>query len=185
MTDDEIEGFFDDLTPEHFHQDSSSFVEMSRPNETFDAFVGEQVRATQIAYATAEGSMAPVAALVNAETLRMFVPQDEETLGDYLQRLHTESLDMDARWFYLARATQVASHLVRPEDLHDATQGEVVEGAKEANVLVDGLIWYAEARGEAPEKRMGIFYDNNDGVLERPIAVSGQQSALLEAVLAR
>ncbi len=187
MTDD-ITGIFDDLSPEDFKSTTTAFTEISRTNvglDAFNAFVDEQLRAVQISYATAKGDMAPVAVLANDSIQRLYVPSDEETLQNYLDRLSEEAKQMGATWFFISRPTQVGSHLVGSDEVHDATTAETIQEAKEQGALQRGLFWYADRREDERQKRMGIYFDNGAGVLERPIEVPGtmQSAVLLEAVL--
>lgn len=187
---DEFDGIFDDLSPADFFSQTTAYQEISRTNkglEAFNGFVDEMLRAVQMAYAMAEGDVGAIAVLANSETMRMFVPVDEETVQNYIDRLNEEAKQMNAHWFFLARATKVGSHLVDRGEMHDATQAKVIEEAHDQGELQDGLFWYAERREDERQKRMGIYFDNGSGILERSMETpdTPQGSALLESVLDR
>lgn len=187
---DEYHGIFDDVNPEDFFSQTTAYQEVSRTNKTLDAFNGfvdEMLRAVQMAYAMAEGEISAVAVLANDETMRFYVPVDEETVQNYIDRLHEEAEQMNACWFFLARATRVGSHLVTRDDMHDATNDQVIEDAAEEGALQDGLFWYAERREDEHQTRMGIYFDNGSNILERSMETPNtpQTSELLGSVLRR
>lgn len=190
MSDDDLDGIFDDLTPEDFEIDTTAISEISRENrgvEAFNAFVDEQIRALRMAYSAGAGHINPVTTIANAQVQRLFLPNSDETLGDYFERLHDEAEKMQGSWLFIARRTQVGSHLIAPSEMHDATQSPVIQEAEAAGMLKDGVIWYGESRetGEI-HRRLGILFDDGHGNLERPVESppeANQRMELFERIL--
>lgn len=188
---DELDGIFDNLTPEDFlvSFNTTAFQEIARVNtglNAFNDFVEEQLRTLQATYAMTEGAMNPIAILANQHTQRLYLPSEEETVQNYLDRLTEEARAMDACWFFIARRTEVGAHIIEPDESHDVADMDVTKKAQESGALSPGVFWYAERREDEHQRRMGIFFDNN-GVLERPVEVpdNPQPIAILEQVLRR
>lgn len=187
---DDLDGIFDDLRPEDFESNTTAFAELSRTNkglEAFNTFVDEQLRAVQMMYAASRGDLYPVALLANTEIQRMYLADDNETVQNYLDRLHEEAVAMNAIWFFFSRASAVSSELVSRDEMTDATMTDPDEIKKQTG-LAPGMFWYAERCEDEHTKRMGIFFDNGKGTLERPIEAPsqlGQTAELMEQVMKR
>lgn len=186
--DNELKGIFDNLKAEDFAQETTAIQEVSHPggSQTFDDFVAEQTRSLQIAYAAATGAINPVAVLATKATQRMFLPTEEETLGAYIERLHTEAARMKATRLFIARKTLVAARLIPEDQVQDVASEDMIKDAHERGILEPGVVWYAEHYQDGGRlHRVGVMFDN-DGKLDRPSEAppsSDQRMEVFEGIL--
>lgn len=190
MTDDTfITGIFDGLNPADFgRSDTTAIFEVEQPHHgprAFDRFVEEMQRAVRFAFTGSEGQVNPVAVLANATTQRTFTPTDEETMGEYLDRLHDEATRMEADWVFVQRTTQVGTATVSPSQMHDITDTSMISRAQGEGALRDGVLWYAAQRAAIGIKRRhGIFEKIAPNALSLPLeAPSFQPMPLFDAIL--
>lgn len=162
FTDAEYDGVFDDLNPDDFARDTSARAEVSRLNG-FDAFVDEQIRAVRTAWIASETWMQPIALIANHEAQRIFIPDDDESLRQFVDRMHREAVAMGAIWTFVARRAMVASFGDTTED-HDVDldDPDTWERAVAEGLVVLGVQWYAERReGGDRQQRHGQIHDEN------------------------
>lgn len=196
---DDFEGIFNDLTPDMFETTTSAVDEEEGAYEGHEAFVAmvkERQRAVRTAYANMFGQMNPTAVLVSATKQRTFVPQEDETIGDFLGRLRREAIAMEAHWFFFARKQQFK--LWFPESgldhtaLPDATAMSSFDEAPNATPQQEGqgVLYYAERRevehdatGSLNEREHGIMTVQH-GRIDQTIAGDPRQTnAIFELVL--
>jgi hypothetical protein len=177
-TPDELAGIFDDLSPEDFNVETTAIEEISRTNEgvdAFNSFVDEQMRAYRVAWVANHGRANPIAVLASPTMQRVFTPDAEETLGEYVKRLHREAIRMEAIWIFSARKTIVGSFMA-DEDT-DIGDPEVIAEAMAAGKASEGVEWFAERReGDENHQRFGIM-QSVDGRLSEPREAASTQSA--------
>ena len=162
---DDITGIFDNLTPQDFleaYQESTAVDEMSRINQGVDAFnefVEEQIRALKLSYTAAEGNIQPIAVLAGRTTQRIFVPDDDETMQQWINRMHREAKAINAIWTFVSKKTMVGTRQAEVnDDAPDVNDPEHVRSAVEAGDMTMGVFWYAERReGDERHHRHGIL----------------------------
>lgn len=155
---DEYNGIFDHLNPDDFVRETSAVDEVPRVNvgvEKFNQFVDEQLRAVRFAYLASDGQINPIAVVASPTVQRMFAPDDDETLGQYLQRLHREANLIGARWLFISKQTLVGSQETPASQMKDVNDPESVG---DESALTEGVYWYAERReGDERHHRHGII----------------------------
>lgn len=167
---DEWDGIFDDATVGDFIRDTSARTEMARTNhglEAFNLFVDEQIRAVRTAWISAETYMQPLAIVADHEKQRIFIPDDDETLRQFVERMHREAKAMDAIWTFVAKRTMVANLGSASDAEHDidVDDPDQWEQAVAAGLVQLGVMWYAERReGGDRQHRHGQMVDEG-GVL--------------------
>lgn len=156
---DDFTGIFDHLSPDDFNLETSAVDEnpgVYRGPHAFSTFVDQQLRAVRLAFAAADGEINPVAVLVSPTVERVFAPDDDETLGQYLDRLSNEARTVGATWFFISKKTVagVFSSNEHPDvNSPEAMQAAIDEGTAKLNVL-----WYAERReGDERHHRHGLL----------------------------
>jgi len=181
---DEYDGIFDDASVEDFLRESSAKSEVPRTNDrldTFNQFVEEQLRAVRTAWIAAETYMQPLALVANQEKQRIFIPDDDETLGQFVDRMHREAKAMDATWTFIAQRTLVGSSYGPPVDVSD---DEAVNEAIKEGLLHLGLLWYAEQRDEGNRyHRHGQMVDDNGTLGPLKEGAASQSLPLFERIL--
>lgn len=168
MMDDDFSGIFDHLTPEDFHLDTSAIQEVARENkgiEAFNEFVDEQIRSLQVSYVAAQGEVRPIAILASPTVQRVFTPDGDELLNDFVARLKRESRWIGATWFFFSKKTLVGRHLVESDRVHDTNDPEVVQKAIDEGRMQVGMFWHAERReGDERHHRSGIMLPEGNGL---------------------
>jgi len=185
---DDLSGIFDHLSPDDFAI-TSAVDESARTNRgaaAFNSFVDEQLRAIRLAYTAAEGEINPIAILASPESQRLFKPDDDENMNEYVARLNREAKAMGATWVFISRKTLVASHMVDPDDVHDVNDEEAVADAIKKGLLKTGLVWFAERReGDERHRRHGVIEAGPNHQLGLPTEGSeGQPIPIFDRILA-
>lgn len=152
---DELEGIFDDLNPADFAEETTALHEASREQRSFEEFVQENIRAIHTAFGASNAEMQLWVILANPEKYRLFIPLDDETIKEYVDRLHGEAKKMKANRVFLAYQTLLDNRLVTQDELHDAADLNLIEQLGEENMR-EGVLWYAEEVGH--ETRVGGLY---------------------------
>lgn len=161
---DEFAGIFDDVTPDMFiaetsavHEDEGSFVGTAM----FNTVVDEALRGVRTAFASSFGQINPTAMLANATTRRFFAPEQDENLGQFLERLKREAMTMGAHWFFLAKRNVVAVWYEEDEEAerHDTGSDDAMRtAAMHGSEPEMGVLWYAERReGGETHHRHGVL----------------------------
>lgn len=185
MGDDEFDGIFDNATVEDFMRETSARSEVKMRNEgleAFNTFVEDQLRAVRTAWIAAETYMQPLAIVANQDKQRIFIPDDDETLGQFVERMHREAKKMKAIWTFIAKRTMVARVADGlDDDDTDVTDSDKWQEILDAGLAQLGVIWYAERReGKTRMHRHGQMVDDN-GALDDPIEGAPQQTIPLFA----
>lgn len=162
---DDIAGIFDHLTPDMFIAESSAVDEIEGKfvgTDAFNASVDERIRGIRAAFASSFGQINPLAVLSNATTQRVFVPQQDENLGLFLQRLQREAMTMGAHWFFFAKRNVFSVYYRELAD--DDERHDVASSDSEREAMIDGtepevgILWYAERReGGEVHHRQGVL----------------------------
>jgi hypothetical protein len=143
---DEFTGIFDDLTPEDFELSTSAFADVHWDQEggekAFNEFVATQITTLRTTFSAAEGRIQSLAVLANPNRMRSFLPEDDENLGQYLERLGREAEKMRATWFFISRVTMVGSVTSVDPIMFDAGDHQ----AESAPKVERGVIWFAARR---------------------------------------
>ena len=121
----------------------------------FNAWVDHNLRTMRIAWAAADGTVNPVAFLATKERMRTFAPDDDETLGQYIDRLTREARVVQARWFFICQRTHVGH--IQSDEMMDAASAEIVQKAIDEGALKLGMVWYAERREGRITHRAGYM----------------------------
>lgn len=167
---DEYDGIFNDATVADFMRETSARVEMAQTGhgvDDFNRFVDEQLRAVRMAWIAAETYMQPLAVIANGSQERIFIPDDDETMGQFVERMHREATAMEATWAFVAKRSMVASlgSAVDVDQDIDVTDPEEWEKAIADGIVRLGVVWYAERReGDERHHRHGQMQDE-DGTL--------------------
>lgn len=97
---DEFDGIFDDLTPQDFAPLST--VTFPAESTHFDELVTARLEAVRLAYTPGESLSHAV--LSNGKEVRQLAPDgDDETMGEFLQRLARNARNMHAHSFFFCR----------------------------------------------------------------------------------
>lgn len=184
---DEYTGIFDDLTPDDFLLATSAVGggEITRNTApAFDEFVDEQLRMIATAWIAAETWIQPLAVIADHSKQRMFVPEEDETLGQFVDRVHREAKAMGAIWTFVSKRTQVASIMSAENfDVENASQ-EAWDEAQAAGKVRLGLVWYAErVDGPMPRHRHGQMWDEGNVLSAPKEGASDQRIPLFEKIL--
>lgn len=187
--DDEFNGIFNDATVADFIRPTSARSEIARTNqgaEAFNQFVEEQLRAVRTAWIAAETYMQPLAIVANRDSQRIFIPDDDETLRQFVHRMRREAQAMGAIWTFVAKRTMVAclgapTSLLKDFDVSDPT---VWGEAEAAGLLRLGVLWYAERReGQQQQKRHGQMQDEGGTLGQLIEGASNQDVPLFNEIL--
>lgn len=157
--DDELAGIFDHLTPEDF----SPF----RGRIAFDQFITQNLETTRTSWLAADGQINPVAVLATATERWTYVPTDEETLGEYVERLRSEARRLKATWLFLSRKTLVGNYEVRVgDDVPDTSDPDALQKAIEKGIITEGIFYFAERSEDGKtDTRHGLMKPDKDGRL--------------------
>lgn len=186
---DEFEGIFDDATIADFLRETSARDEVSREDPdgyAFSQFVDEQLRAVRTAWIAAETFMQPLAIVATRSKQRIFIPDDDETLGQFVDRMHREAVKMKAVWTFCAVRTQVADLGDATDDEQDIDVGDsnAIEEAMAAGLLRLGVVWYAERRDKKVRQwRHGQMADEDGTLGELIEGAANQDNELFAKIL--
>lgn len=186
---DNYEGIFDDATVEDFMRDTSAKVvteSQAGGLDAFDRFIDEQLRAVRMAWLAAETYMQPLALLCNAREQRVFTPDDDESLRQFVDRLHREAVAMEATWTFVAKRSMVANlgPALETDDDVDVSDPDEWEKAVAAGVIRLGVVWYGE-RVDGTERlfRHGQMQDEEGTLGEMREGSRNQSIPLFAAIL--
>lgn len=188
---DEYEGIFENATVADFERSTSAKIELAQAGqgvEAFDRFVDEQLRAVRMAWIAAETYMQPLVLLANGKQQRVFTADDDETLGQFVQRMHREAVAMEATWVFVAKRTMVANlgHALEVEHDTDVNDRDEYEKAVAAGLVRLGAMWYAERReGDERDHRHGQMQDEEGTLGEMHEGARNQGIPLFASILDR
>jgi len=152
---DDITGIFDHLTPEDFFDPDTSAQKIPLENGcTFDSFVHEQLTMLRYAFAACDGNINPMTVLANSEYAIVYQANDEENLGQYIDRMNTEARRIGARWAFFYKRTLVARQA--PGNNINVGDATLMEEALKAGATQEAVYWYAaRTDGDEPAMRHG------------------------------
>lgn len=156
---DELTGIFDNMEPWDFLETASAEMvsASAEPNqgaERFNKFVDLNIEVVRTGWLAADGQINPVAVLAGPHAQWTFVPTDDETMGDYMERLRKEASQLGATWLFISRRTMVGT---LPGD-HDTGDQNAVREALETGRVRLGVFYYAERReGDEVQVRHGMM----------------------------
>lgn len=187
---DEIEGCFAEATVADFLRESSAREEVSghfAGAAAFQSFVDDQIRAVRTAWIASETYMQPLVVLASHDLERIFITDDDETLGQFVQRMSREAKAMQATWTFLAKRTMVAELGPMRETEHDidVDDPEAWQQALAEGLMRLGVLWFAERR-EAGEhtRRHGQMVDEVGTLGPLVEGARNQTIPLFEQILA-
>lgn len=171
--DDELTGIFDDIKPEDFFGAAVGAAHA----ETFGGFVDRMIGTVRTAYLAAAGQMDSLAILASGTREWSYVPTDEETLGDYLERLRVEAERLGATRLFVIRRTLVGAQEISSKegDAFDVGHAQKIAEAIEDGRMVPGVFYYASCSEGGRENRYGIMRASN-GRLGDPVESDAQQT---------
>lgn len=174
--DDELTGIFDDLKPEDFFGSTVGAAHV----EPFSNFVDRMVETVRTAYLAAGGQVDSLAVLATGEREWSYVPNDEESLGDYLERLRLEAKRLSATRLFVIRRTMVGSQEIPAEDaekgeVFDVGHAQRIAEAVEDGRMVEGVFYYASCSEGAKVTRYGIMRSSG-ARLSEPVEAEVQQA---------
>lgn len=176
---DELEGIFDGLTIEDFMRPAFGELTLRHPQrEGFDDFLRRHTNMLQLVQVASGGEFAGMAMLAKIgpeDTVEaLYLPLDEETVGEFVQRLTGDAEQMGANglFYVLCTKVQVTYELSNIVEKTDAAVS-AMDGGEEA------LMWYCEHDGV---RRIGAMILNEDGRIARTIETS-QRASILENIL--
>lgn len=159
---DDLTGIFDHLEPEDFIITTTA-VDATLGDyvgrDRFERFITEQLHAVRIGFTASDGQLNPLGVLASPTIQRVFTPDDDETLGDFLQRIKRESDLIQAHWFFFAMQTRTARVEVTPAE--DGSVPAADSAAMQFHIAKHGgqkaIMWYAQAIGQHEETRAGVI----------------------------
>lgn len=153
---DQFTGIFDDLTPEDFTRRTTSAVtELDRIERSFDDFIADMLRAVRFAFASASGEIDPLATLAGGHVERVFAPDDDETVGNFIDRLAREAKVLDAEWLFIYKRTVVGTF--QSDDGGSVDGPDAMQSALDAGTTQEAIYWYAEDRSSGESERRHGF----------------------------
>lgn len=191
FNDDELSGIFNDLSPDDFAVQTTARVETylsGSPNvgdAAFIKFVDHNIEVLRTSALAAGGNeINPVAVLASASTQWIFSPEPDESMGEYIERLHGEAERLGATWCFISRFTMVAATsggVFQDEDIADDKRG--VKMMEEGN-LTRGVVFYA-ARVEDGDhqRRHGVMFIEDRGLTPPVYGDPDQPFAIFDEIL--
>lgn len=158
----EFYGIFDDLDPSHFLGLTTldSFTD-NVGQEKFEQFCTNMIDAARLAFLASDGDeINHIAVLVNPTKAVAYVGDDEETMGQYMDRLTAEAERLKATWFFMCHFTQVGTAPLDP----DRVGTDVNVGAGDAK-LNRGAYFYARRKEDEDQtfQAVAVAYGNRLG----------------------
>lgn len=155
MTDDDLpEGFFSHITPDDFARETSARHVALLDQVPFDDFVEASLESLRFAYHAADGNPNPVAVMVCPDGRRIFTPDDDETLGQYIDRLGREAKQHNAGRLFTAWLTEGGTY---EGDEYDVDSPEAMAAAEASGAVQIVLYWFAQDGRRNPVIRHGIM----------------------------
>lgn len=132
--------------------------------EAFDLFVDQvMMRALADFESRGDGRVIPVGFLHNEHEMRVFEPNEGETVRIFFERLQHEAAMMSATWFGTVMTCPSATRVVEV-DQHDQAS---IDEAKRRGELTYNLCWLVDAdEPDFRKRRCGLWPINTDGRLE-------------------
>lgn len=148
------EGFFSHLSPADFDRDSSARHVAVLDQVPFDDFVEANLESLRFAYHAADGNPNPVAIMMCLDGRRIFTPDDDETLGQYIDRLSREAKRHGAIRLFTAWLTEGGTY---EGDEATVDSPEALAAAEASGAMQIVLYWFAQDGRRNPAIRHGIM----------------------------
>lgn len=166
----DLTGIFNDLTPQDFDRSNSARHVALLERQNFEEFVTNSLEALRLAFHAADGKPNPVAVLMGSDGRRIYTPDDDESVGDFLDRLSREAKEQQTHTLFIAMLTVGGTYQAPSTDgwttLDDADA--VKRSAETGSGLRPVLVWYAQY-GKAVRQGIMMTEDGNTGdVFESP-----------------
>lgn len=139
---DNLSGIFDHLNPSDFERATSAVVEEEPSLATFDAFIDAQIRAIRYAFAASDGDLNPLTTVSSASIERVYAADDDETLGQYIERVAREARAILATRMFTFKRTIVGTF--DDDEQHVSDSKEAMQRALDAGTTREAVYWYAE-----------------------------------------
>jgi hypothetical protein len=170
---DDLAGIFDGISPEDFLQRETTAIGVVSLASQDDQFVGEAAFARFVArslatvrtsYAAAEGEVNPVAILATGEKQYIFVPDEDDDMGSWTDRLRREVTSLGATWVFICRKTIVgAAEDQNPDRMPELGDPDVFELASTRGRMRPGVLFYCQRReGYEVENHHGYLHATSD-----------------------
>jgi hypothetical protein len=179
---DEFAGIFDHLTPADFERKTSAVAEDKPASDTFDRFVEDQIRSLRYAFAGSDGNLFPLTTIASATVERVYAADDDETLGQYVDRVAREARLISATRVFTFKKTVVGTFQSDEEQRSDSQ--EAMQEALDAGTTQEAVYWYAEERdGNQFEVRHGFVVIEGLATLGANFEGAPQRNELFSRVL--
>lgn len=104
---DEIRDFFANLTPEQLINNTAFFERQIPAGAKFDSFIDEHMAVLRVAYAACDGNIFPIATIATDTSVHYFSATDDETLGEFTQRIADFAATHHARWVFIFKKVRI------------------------------------------------------------------------------
>lgn len=160
---DDMSGIFEHLTPQDFMRSSARHVAVW-DQQSFEEFVNACLDMVRFAFHASDGSPDPVALLIGTDGRRLYAPDEDETLGQYLDRLSREAKEYGAHSLFTMWLTKGGTY----ESDHFSRIDSDENLAKVQGGLKPVIYWYAQY-GQAVRHGIMTIVDGDTGdVFEAP-----------------
>jgi len=180
---DDLTGIFDHLTPDDFKVTTSAISTLNLSNpRTMDEFIKRGINSVRTAFSLTNGELDPMGILASQTIERTFTPEEDETLGQYIDRLAREARHISAGYAFVALVTLVGTY--RSDANLNANSEEAVKAAEDAGTLTQGVYWFAEKRDASGRAaRQGYLVITAPGKLGDSIESEARQESKLSRIL--
>ncbi len=164
---DDLTDIFEDLKPEDFIQSESTavgIVALASQDaefvgaEAFARFIARSLNDVRVAYAASAGDINPIAILATATTQYLFVPDEDDSLGSWADRLRREAATLGATWVFITRKTMVGTS-DQPADTQVGSQKAYDLAIERGDDLRPGMLFYVQ-------RREGLEVENYCGYMQ-------------------
>lgn len=156
---DEIARMFQDITPEQFFRDTSANHTRTTaiPPNRFDLFLDTMLKMS-IANIEA-GDDVPLVVLHRLDEQRVFLPDPDETIEMFIDRLAREAQDFHAWWVFgvITGAITEPGILSAMDGLTNEQRSDLLHDLIARGTCTAGPTWYAESRKPERIIRFGIL----------------------------
>lgn len=178
---DELDGIFDNLSISDFMRSARGDLTLRHPSpEDFNQFLRRHANMLQAIFTASRGELqafAILATISNEPTLeRLYLPVEEECVGDYVARLAKEARETDVNALFFTMRTMVKESYATAEEVAaaDARVSEMSGHTEES------MFWFCQYGNE---RRVGaMMIDESGESLTRSIETT-QRASLLETIL--
>ena len=176
---DDFDGVFDNLSPNDFDRTSARHVAVLKP-QTFKEFVTAGLETLRYAYHAADGLPNPVAVMVGPAGRRLYTPDDDENLGQYIARLGREARTHQVTRLFTAWLTEGGFCQGTADSQRAADSTEMLDSVRDAGAMQEVLYWYAQ---DGKEIQHGIMLVSEDQTGDVVGGASEHASPLYRSIL--